>query len=124
MAREKMKLTIQHLQVRSTDELDSRVEERLVGLEPRLRIEQAIVALSHDREGSPAFRARIHVVTPGPDLLVEAADHTLAAALTKAFNDLERSLDARDRSRAWRARSNRQNPAHVRWKCRRGSVCP
>jgi ribosome-associated translation inhibitor RaiA len=109
-----MRLTIQHWHVRSTDDLDSRVEERLLALAPRLRIEEAIVAFDYRYEESPAFNVRIHLVTPGPDLRVEAADHTIFAAFDRALTDLNRKLDRRDRNRAGRTRSNQQKPAYRR----------
>jgi hypothetical protein len=109
-----MKLTIQHFGVPSTDALDSQVEERLLALAPRLRIDEAIVTLAHRREYSPPFRARIFIETPGPDLFVEAAGHTVDGTFTQAMTELGRKLATRDRNRTWRARSDRQQPARMR----------
>lgn len=109
-----MKLTIRHHQIRSTDPLDQWVEELLLPLESRLLIEEAVVILSRNHTTSPAFRARIKVVTPGPDLEVEGKDHTIQAALSKAVSTLDAKLDRRDRNRAWCSRTNRRNADHHR----------
>jgi ribosome-associated translation inhibitor RaiA len=109
-----MKLTIQHYDVRSTDELDSLVEEQLLSITPRVHIEEAVVTLGCYRDRSPACRALIHLVTPGPDLQVEGTDHTVVAAFRQAMSDLDRELDRRSRQRAWQRRSQRQQPGHLR----------
>ena len=84
-----MKLTVQHHKIRSTDELDSLLEERIFELDPRLQIDEARVRLECRWEKSPAYRVAIHIVTPGPDLEAQGQDHTIRAAIGKAFLDLE-----------------------------------
>lgn len=84
-----MKLIVQHETVRSTDALDSTVENRLLRLGNRLRIDEARVRLIRRPEESPAFRVQVHLVTPGPDLVAEGRDHTLMAALRKVMSELE-----------------------------------
>ena len=78
-----MKLTMQHLHVRSRDELDSLIENRILALQPRLQIEEANIRLECRYEESPAYTVRVHLVIPGPDLFVEGTDHTLRAAFGK-----------------------------------------
>jgi ribosome-associated translation inhibitor RaiA len=114
-----MKMTIQHVHVRSTDTLDSLVEGRILALEERIRIEEARVRLECRFEESPGFRAAIHIVTPGPDLVVESCDHTLEAAIEKAVASLESKLRARSRNRIKRRRSQLQMPAAPRLNFRR-----
>ena len=62
-----MKLTVQHHHLRSSDELDSLIENRILALQPRLQIDEANVQLACSLEESPAFSVRVHLVTPGPD---------------------------------------------------------
>jgi ribosome-associated translation inhibitor RaiA len=102
---EGMKLTIQHFNLRSTDALDSRVEERILALESQLRIDEAIVELAHHRERSPAFRAHVHLVAPGPDLRAEGEGHTIEAALRQVMAGLRRRLSWRARKRSARLRA-------------------
>jgi ribosome-associated translation inhibitor RaiA len=109
-----MKLMIKHRRVRSTHELDAVIEEQLIGLGTRLQVEQAVVALAHHPDKSPPFAADIHIATPGPDLRVEAVDHTLPAAFDKAIGQIRRRLDARDQRRTSRLRSRRQKTALYR----------
>lgn len=109
-----MKLTIQHFNVRSTDAMDSLVESTLCSLESRLRIDEAVVLLEERLEASPRFRVRVHLVTPGPDVMVETSDHSLAAAIRKADTALRSELDRRDRKRADRLRAPAQRAGRGR----------
>jgi ribosome-associated translation inhibitor RaiA len=84
-----MKLTLEHHHLRSTDELDSMIEERILALQSRLQIDEANVRLARHYETSPAFSVHIHLVTPGPDVLAEGRDHTLRAAIEKVMTGLE-----------------------------------
>jgi ribosome-associated translation inhibitor RaiA len=106
-----MKLTVQHHKLRSTHELDSLLEDRILDLEPRVQINEARVRLECRWETSPAYRVAIHIVTPGPDLHAEGCDHTVRAAIYKALLDLEDGLQHRERKPVRRKRSNRQMPA-------------
>ncbi|HAV62100.1 MAG TPA: hypothetical protein DCY13_07010 [Verrucomicrobiales bacterium] len=92
-----MKLTVQHLNVRSTDEIDSLVEARLLAVSRRRRIDEAMVRLEERRHLSPPFRVSMHLVTPGPDYRVEAVEHSLQAAVHKAQAALVLQLDRRER---------------------------
>ena len=100
-----MKLTVQHVHVRSDDELDTLVEERILALEPLLLIEEAKVRLECSWQESPAFRVGIHLVTPGPDVEAEGRDHTLRAAIEKGIAELEEKIEARSRKGLWRRQS-------------------
>jgi len=105
-----MKLTVQHVFVRSTDALDSLVEDRILRLSEGLVIQEARVRLEKLREESPRFSARVHLVTPGPDLHAEARDHTLVAAIEKVMAELEHRIGGRPARRIRRIRSNLQEP--------------
>lgn len=109
-----MKLNVQHANVRSTDELDSLVERRIFALQSRLEIEEANVRLACNYQDSPAFQVRVHLVTPGPDLVADDRDHTLRAAFEKVMAKLGRMLDLRTQNRVRRVRSNLQTPAQRR----------
>lgn len=109
-----MKLTLQHHNLRSTDELDSLIEERILALQPRLQIDEANVRLEHRQESSPPFRVHVHLVTPGPDVAAEGRDHTLRAAIEKVTVALESRIDDRLEKRRRRVRSNLQEPAQMR----------
>ena len=109
-----MKLTLQHYHLRSTDDLDSLIEERIIALQPRLQIDEANVRLECRFEESPAFVVRVHLVTPGPDLVAESRDHTIRAAVNKVMAALEEQSHQRARKRIRRMRSNLQEPALMR----------
>ena len=109
-----MKLNVQHHNLRSTHELDSLIEERIFELEPRLQIDEACVRLECHWEKSPAYRVAIHIVTPGPDLEAEGRDHTIRAAIGKAFLDLEDRFRDREDKSIRSVRSNLQTPAALR----------
>jgi ribosome-associated translation inhibitor RaiA len=106
-----MKLTVQHHHLRSTDELDSLIEERIIALQPRLQIDEANVRLECRFQESPAFSVRVHLVTPGPDVVAESRDHTLRAAVHKAIAALEQKISRRALKRLQRLRTNLQEPA-------------
>ena len=106
-----MKLITQHRNLRSTDELDSLLEERILDFEPRLQIDEARVRLECKWEESPACRVAIHIVTPGSDLRAEGRDHTIRAAIGKAVSDLEEKLGHRARKPLRRLKSKLQVPA-------------
>jgi len=105
-----MKLTLEHHNLRSTHELDSLIENRILALQPRLHIDQAHVRLECRSESSPAFGVCIHLVTPGPDVFAEGRDHTIHAAIHKAMGEIESRLDHREAKRQQRARNNLQAP--------------
>ena len=105
-----MKLTLQHFSVRSTDSLDSWVENRIFSLQPKLQIDEANIRLEHRRETSPAYRVRVHLVTPGPDIFAESSDHTLRAAFEKVMAQLQEKIIGRAVKRRRRLRSNLPGP--------------
>lgn len=109
-----MKITVQHFQVPCTDNLDSLVEERILALQSRVQIDEANVRLARHRETSPAFSVRIHLVTPGPDVVAEGRDHTLRAAIEKVMRGLEGRIGDRVAKRLRRERGDLQEPRRMR----------
>ena len=102
-----MKLTVQHKNVRSTNELDSWVEEQIISLQPVLQIDEANITLARDEDASPSFQVKAHLVTPGPDVFAEGCDHTLQAA----FHKLMESLRGKIGNRATRRQKRQKNHA-------------
>ena len=76
-----MKLITQHRNLRSTDELDSLLEERILAFEPRLQIDEARVRLECNWEESPACRVAIHIVAPLTCLTISPAFATISPPL-------------------------------------------
>ena len=103
----KMKLTLQHKNVRSTDALDTWVEEQIISLQPALQIDEANITLARDFDASPPFQVKVHLVTPGPDVLAEACDHTLQAAFHKVMEGLRGKIG----SRATRRQKRQKTPS-------------
>ena len=109
-----MKLTVQHHHLRSTDELDSLIENQILALQTRLQIDEANVRLECRNEESPPFSVRVHLVTPGPDVVAESRDHTLRAAVIKVMAVLEEKIGSRALKRFRRLRNNLQAPSLMR----------
>jgi ribosome-associated translation inhibitor RaiA len=109
-----MKLTVQHHHLRSSDELDSLIENQILALQPRLQIDEANVQLECRHEESPSFGVRIHLVTPGPDVVAESRDHTIRAAVIKVMAVLKEKIGSRALKRARRLHNNLQAPSLMR----------
>jgi len=106
-----MRLTVEHFDLRSTNSLDTLIEERILALGPRLQIDEARVRLERRHELSPPFRVAVHLVTPGPDLRAESQDHTILAAIEKVMLDIESRLNHRDGKRLRKIRPS--IPGHL-----------
>jgi ribosome-associated translation inhibitor RaiA len=109
-----MKLTLQHVHLKSTCELDSVIEERMLALGSQVQIDEAVVRLEHCRELSPAYRVRVHIITPGPDLIAEHQGFTLPAAFDGVLAQLESKIHGRALKRTQRLKSKLQAPAKAR----------
>jgi ribosomal subunit interface protein len=81
------------------------VMEQLRWLKNLTDIESVEVNMEQRRDSSPAYRARVLLVVPGPDFHAEAKDYTLAAALHKAVEDLARQIRARRTKQVARRKS-------------------
>jgi len=94
-----MKATLRYIGLNAHATWQNLVLEQLHRLKSLTDIESAEVMLEQQRDSAPAFRARMLLVVPGPDFHAEAMDHTLAAALHKAVEDLARQIRARQTKR-------------------------
>lgn len=103
-----MKTSLQYLGLNAQAAWNGLVKEQLARLQKLTHIESAQVVLERQREETPAFRAQMILVVPGPDFHAEAADHTLAAALRKTVDNLMRQIRARQTKRRVKGKSNLQ----------------
>jgi ribosome-associated translation inhibitor RaiA len=95
--------------------LDTLIEDRILALEEDVQIDEARVRLECRWDESPGFRVAIHIVTPGPDLVVESSDHTLEAAIAKAVSQLEQKIRANAGNRLKRRRDRAQSLRRLRF---------
>lgn len=86
------------------------LEHRLRALAGLRRIDEAIVRLERYPDASPAYRVKIHLVTPGPDVVAECHDHTLRAAATKALARAREIVANRSFHRVHHRRKDRTSP--------------
>ncbi len=97
-----MKLTLKHLNHQPSESLIELLEKELDALLPDLHIDEARVLFERRLGVSPPFRVAFHLVTPGPDVVAEAADHTLRAALRKTVDSTRAKIGHRNLKRAQR----------------------
>ena len=97
-----MKIILKHLHHNPSPSLLELLEKELEALSPDLRIDEARVLFERLADASPPFRVAMHLVTPGPDVMVETTDHTLRAALLKAFVAVRNKIGHRNLKRAHR----------------------
>jgi ribosome-associated translation inhibitor RaiA len=102
-----MRLNLQHFSIRPTNALDSWVARQILALGRLRQIDEAHVRLACHREVSPAYHVRVHLVTPGPDVIAESNDHTLKAAVQKVIKQLQSTIAGRV-ARRLRMGNNRQ----------------
>lgn len=100
-----MKLRIQHRHHQPSDSFTALVGTELSALSSQMRIDEALILVEHQQDKSPPFRISAHLVTPGPDVMAEATDHTLRAALTKLIRSLQDILSHRSQRRKRKDRS-------------------
>ncbi len=97
-----MKLTLSHRNHAPSKSIVEMIETELKSLLPTLQIDEARVRLERSLTASPAFSASFHLVTPGPDVVVSSSDHTLRAAILKAFAKISDKLGHRKAKRLHR----------------------
>ena len=97
-----MKLTLTHHNHTPTKTIIEMIRKELESLAPDLQIDEARVHLERSTTGSPPFKASFHLVTPGPDVIVSAIDHTLRAAVLKDFQQIRDKIDHRHEKRSRR----------------------
>jgi hypothetical protein len=97
-----MKLTLTHRNHAPSASIVEMIDKELKALQPDLQIDEARVHLERSLTASPPFSASFHLVTPGPDVIVQATDHTLRAALLKAVAAVKDKIGHRNLKRARR----------------------
>lgn len=103
-----MQLKLTHRNHRPSSSITALIEAELASLEPDLRIDEARVAIERSLTESPPFRISLHLVTPGPDIIIRVKDHTLRAAAAKAFERVREKIGQKREKRT----RNRNTP-HV-----------
>lgn len=107
-----MKITLKNLHHEPSPSLIELLEKELRALSTELQIDEARVIFERRLEGSPPFHVSFHLVTPGPDVEAETTDHTLRAALLKAFDALRSKIDHRHQKRARRKDDDLMTTGH------------
>jgi ribosome-associated translation inhibitor RaiA len=97
-----MKLTLSHRNHAPSKSIVEMIENELKSLLPDLQIDEARVRLERSLTDSPPFSASFHLVTPGPDVIVKSSDHTLRAAILKAFERIASKIGHRKVKRSHR----------------------
>jgi hypothetical protein len=97
-----MKINIQHRHNRGERALDELIGARLAIIGQRRAIIEANVRVEENLQESPPCTVLMHLVTPGPDIVERASDHTLAAAVLKVEAKVHSCIDERERSRTRR----------------------
>ena len=97
-----MRITLRNLHHEPSPSLLELLEKELTVLSADLHIDEARVLFERRLDASPPFRVTFHLVTPGPDVEAETTDHTLRAALIKAFEVLRGKIGHRHQKRARR----------------------
>ena len=106
-----MRLNLQHFSIATTDSLDSWIERQLLALAKLRQIDEANVKLTRHADSSPAYQVKVHLVTPGPDVVAEGHDHTLRAAFTKVMSQLRDTIVRREAKRSRKAKRQPSAPA-------------
>ena len=108
-----MKLTIRNINLPMGSSLDSLVENRLVVLSERLRIDDASVVIERRAEATPPYRVHLHISVPGPDLHTEQLDNTPIQAFDRAVQEIEFKIRARTKVRLARIKTRRTSGSRV-----------
>ena len=88
-----MKVNIQHRHRGNKEVTEELVRSSLATIGQRRTITEAYVRIEERPELSPAISVLAHLSTPGPDIVVQASDHSVAAAISKA-HEMIRSVVA------------------------------
>lgn len=94
-----MKIIVRHHLHEPSRSLSQMLETELEALRPSLQIDEARVLVERRPGASPEFHVAVHLVTPGPDVIADSVDHTLRAAVRKAFGSLENKIGHRTEKR-------------------------
>lgn len=97
-----MKFTLNHQNHIPSKSIIDMIENKMNSLQPDLKIDEARVSLERSLTDSPPYSASFHLVTPGPDVFARASDHTLRAAVQKAFDLIDHKIEQRQAKRSKR----------------------
>jgi len=97
-----MKLTLTHRNHTPSTSIIEMIKTELKSLLPDLQIDEARIRLERSLTDSPPFSVSFHLVTPGPDVIVKSSDHTLRAAILKAFERIAGKIGHRRAKRVQR----------------------
>jgi ribosome-associated translation inhibitor RaiA len=97
-----MKLTLTHRNEAPSKSVLDMIEAQLETLESSLQIDEATVHLERSLTKSPPYDVTFHLVTPGPDIMADANDHTMRAAVLKAFKQIGSKIEHRHSKRSSR----------------------
>jgi len=109
-----MMLSIRYRFLSPPPSLDQAIEDLVVPLGEHRRLDEVQVVVEERTESSPPFKARIDVVVPGPDVLVEIADHTPENACRRAVEEIDRRLRGRVENRRRQRPRGRKHPQNFR----------
>ena len=90
-----MKIQFRNLGLNANDSLRSWLEKQFERMHSLIPVSTAEVRLERERDNAPAFRARVHLAVPGPDIHAEARDHTLEAVCLKVAKNLLQQIERR-----------------------------
>lgn len=97
-----MKLKLTHRNHILSQSIIDLIKQKLESLKPDLQIDEARAHLERSLTDSPPFTVSFQLVTPGPDVIVTTMDHTLRAAILKAFQRIADKIEHRQTKRAHR----------------------
>ena len=111
-----MKITIRNRNLSADQTFDALIENRILALATRCRLDDVAVLIERRSEASPQYRVDLHVAVPGPDLRCECVDHSPLRAFQRALEQVEEKLEARSAKRVGntRTRSLRTAGARIR----------
>ncbi len=90
-----MKITIRNRNLSTDQTFDTLIENRVLALAGRCRLDEVTVLIERRPEASPQFRVNLQVAVPGPDLRCERVDHTALRAFVRALEMIEEKLTER-----------------------------
>ena len=90
-----MKFSFRSLVVKPTARVVSQLREQIGSLGSLIAVESADAILERMHAGKGAFRLRVHLAVPGPDLHAESTGYTVAEAVMKMKKGLVRQIGTR-----------------------------
>jgi ribosome-associated translation inhibitor RaiA len=101
-----MKVNIQHRHNGNKEITERLVKSSLATIGQRRTITEAYVRIEERPELSPPVTVLAHLATPGPDIVVQASDHSLAAAISKVDEKIRGCIAEKERKVARRSQQH------------------